>query len=367
MKNQYISELTNGSIINSAFVVSKKQISQKKDGSSYCRLELQDKSGKIKGVLWTETLERTKDFEVGDYVFVRGEVSIYGDELQANILTLQKIQDLKKVDLSDFIRTCPKDVEEMFSRLLSLIRSMKNPFLRDLLQKFFLDESFSDSFKKAAAAITYHHSYSGGLLEHTISVCETCDYMAGKYGNINRDLALAGAILHDIAKVHEYKVGVVIEMTDEGKLLGHIAMGYQMVAEKINEIEFFPADLRTHLLHILLSHHGQKESGSPRCPQTLEAFLVYHADTLDADIGSFNLLMGESPNSDWSRYAKNFERAVYLKFISDQAYKEGDTEAESGLNMTGHKINDQWPEKEDLLFVPDKNGGDDSTPGTDLF
>lgn len=347
MKNQYISELTDGSIINSAFVISKKQLSRKKDGNSYCRLELQDKSGKIKGVLWTEALERTKDFEVGDYVFVRGEVSVYGDELQANILTLQKIQDLKKVDLSDFIRTCPKDVEEMFSRLLSLIRSMKNPFLRDLLLKFFLDESFSDSFKKAAAAITYHHSYSGGLLEHTLSVCETCDHMAAKYSNVNRDLALAGAILHDIGKVHVYKVGVVIEMTDEGKLLGHIAMGYQMVAEKINEIEFFPADLRTHLLHILLSHHGQKESGSPRCPQTLEAFLVYHADSLDADIGSFNLLMDESPNSDWSRYAKNFERAVYLKFISDQAYKEGDTEAGSEPDVESHR----------LTLPPNKFGG----------
>ncbi|GFP21831.1 3'-5' exoribonuclease, partial [Candidatus Hakubella thermalkaliphila] len=288
------------------------------------------------------------------------------DELQANILTLQKIQDLKKVDLSDFIRTCPKDVKEMFSRLLSLIRSMKNPFLRDLLLKFFLDESFSDSFKKAAAAITYHHSYSGGLLEHTLSVCETCDHMAAKYSNVNRDLALAGAILHDIGKVHEYKVGVVIEMTDEGKLLGHIAMGHQMVAEKINEIEFFPADLRTHLLHILLSHHGQKEWGSPRCPQTLEAFLVYHADTLDADIGSFNLLMDESPNSDWSRYARNFERRVYLKFVSDQPYKEGDTEVGSEPDVESHRVNDHWSEEKDRLFVLDNNSSDNSPPNTDL-
>jgi len=314
MKKQYVSNLKVGTNVDSLFVVSHKSIKKKKNNDDYCAVTLQDKEGSIEGVIWTEVFKNVGYFEEGDFVLVKGNVSEYRGGKQLSINSMAKIKNKEDIEYSDFIRTTKENVDGMMSEIKSYINSIKDQHLRKLLDLFFKDEDFTRCFCRATAAVRYHHAYSGGLLEHTLSVTKICDFLSGTYKNLNRDLIISGAILHDIGKIMEYDVGVIIKVTDEGKLLGHITIGYGLVLEKIKKISGFPTDLRERLLHIILSHHGHKEFGSPRRPKILEAFVVYHVDHMDADIGGYNIILEESnEGEDWSAYAKNFERSVMLK------------------------------------------------------
>jgi len=314
MKKQYVSDLKVGTIVNSLFVVSHKSIKKKKNNDDYCAVTLQDKEGSIEGIIWTEVFKNVGYFEEGDFVLVKGNVSEYRGGKQLSISSMAKIKNKEDIEYSDFIKTTKENVDGMMSEIKSYIESIKDHHLRKLLDLFFKDEDFTRLFCRATAAVRYHHAYSGGLLEHTLSVTKICDFLSRTYKNLNRDLMISGAILHDIGKIREYDVGVIIKVTDEGKLLGHITIGYGLVLEKIKKISGFPEDLRERLLHIILSHHGHKEFGSPRRPKILEAFVVYHVDHMDADIGGYNIILEESnEEDDWSAYAKNFERSVMLK------------------------------------------------------
>lgn len=314
MKKQYVSDLKVGTIVSSLFVVSHKSIKKKKNNDDYCAVTLQDKEGSIEGIIWTEVFKNVGYFEEGDFVLVKGNVSEYRGGKQLSISSMAKIKNKEDIEYSDFIKTTKENVDGMMSEIKSYIESIKDHHLRKLLDLFFKDEDFTRLFCRATAAVRYHHAYSGGLLEHTLSVTKICDFLSRTYKNLNRDLMISGAILHDIGKIREYDVGVIIKVTDEGKLLGHITIGYGLVLEKIKKISGFPEDLRERLLHIILSHHGHKEFGSPRRPKILEAFVVYHVDHMDADIGGYNIILEESnEEDDWSAYAKNFERSVMLK------------------------------------------------------
>jgi 3'-5' exoribonuclease len=225
----------------------------------------------------------------------------------------------------------------MFQQLKFFMNGISNPYLKKLLGLFFDDEKFSEKFCSSTAAVQYHHAYTGGLLEHTLSMVRLCSGIIDNYRDIKavnddfKDLAIAGSVLHDIGKMEEYgteKKGALIKITDEGKLLGHISIGYGIILQKIGQINNFPTDLKDRLLHIILSHHGHKEFGSPKQPKTLEAFLVYHVDHLDADIaGIAGILENSSGGSDWSEYLKNFERSILLKepnFPEEPVLEEND-------------------------------------------
>lgn len=217
----------------------------------------------------------------------------------------------------------------MLKEIFGYIDSIKNSYLRKLLKIFFNDKSFVEQFCYSSAAVQYHHAYIGGLIEHTLSTVKLCNFIAENYKEIKavqkaythindfKDLIVAGAILHDIGKIEEYKAeksGAFIKTSDKGKLIGHITIGYGMVLEKISKIKDFPVQLKDRLLHIILSHHGHKEFGSPKRPKTIEAFIVYHADHLDADIGGFSSAMeNNADGAEWSEYLKNFDRSVLLK------------------------------------------------------
>lgn len=212
----------------------------------------------------------------------------------------------------------------MFAGIKEYAARIKNPHLKKLIDLYFEDKEFVKDFKNAAAAVRYHHAFKGGLLEHTLAVTEICDAIFRVYHNLNYDLLISGAILHDIGKIREYKTLATTEVTDEGKLLGHITIGYGWVLEKIKQIKGFPGDLRDRLLHIILSHHGQKEFGSPKRPKILEAFIVYYVDHMDADIGGYNIILEENKSgSDWSDYVKNFERSVFLKKLELPGDEDG--------------------------------------------
>ncbi|MGM0365977.1 MAG: 3'-5' exoribonuclease YhaM family protein [Actinomycetota bacterium] len=320
-KKQFVVDLEVGKPVNSIFAVSRKMVKKKKNGDDFCLITLQDKGGHIQGVIWTEVFSRMPEFEEGDFISVKGNVSQYRDSKQLTVEYLEKIADESAIEYSDFIRTTGKDIASMFSEIESIIDSVKNRHLRQLLEVFFKERKFARDFCTATAAVQYHHAYRGGLLEHTLSVCRVCDMVAGVYENTNRDLLIAGALLHDIGKIKEYEVGVIIKVTDQGKLLGHISMGYSWVLEKIGEIKGFPDDLRERVLHIIISHHGYKEFGSPKRPKIMEAFIVHHVDYMDAEVAAYNLLLEEgNDDSDWSQFVKGFERSVLLRRLDNADY-----------------------------------------------
>jgi len=313
-KKQFISDLEAGARADSIFMVAKKQVRKKKNGDDYCAVTLQDKEGSIEGVAWTEIYRSAGNFTEGDLVSVEGDVKEYKQVKQLVINSIKKIENKEDIEYSDYIKTSRRDIDEMFAGIKEYAARIKNPHLKKLIDSYFEDKEFVKDFKNAAAAVRYHHAFKGGLLEHTLAVTEICDAICRVYHNLNYDLLISGAILHDIGKIREYKTVATTEVTDEGKLLGHITIGYGWVLEKIKQIDGFPGDLRDRLLHIILSHHGHKEFGSPKRPKILEAFIVYYVDHMDADIGGYNIILEENKGgSDWSDYVKNFERSVFLK------------------------------------------------------
>jgi len=313
-KKQFISDLEAGARADSIFMVAKKQVRKKKNGDDYCAVTLQDKEGSIEGVAWTEIYRSAGNFTEGDLVSVEGDVKEYKQVKQLVINSIKKIENKEDIEYSDYIKTSRRDIDEMFAGIKEYAARIKNPHLKKLIDSYFEDKEFVKDFKNAAAAVRYHHAFKGGLLEHTLAVTVICDAISRVYHNLNYDLLISGAILHDIGKIREYKTVATTEVTDEGKLLGHITIGYGWVLEKIKQIDGFPGDLRDRLLHIILSHHGHKEFGSPKRPKILEAFIVYYVDHMDADIGGYNIILEENKGgSDWSDYVKNFERSVFLK------------------------------------------------------
>lgn len=316
MEGKLIKDFKAGDKITTFFVVCKKELRTKKGtGQAYLLLELGDSSGRINGTLWENIDRMTEEIKVGDPIKVQGTVVNYGEELVFNIERIRKTREDDGVKRADFLPRSEKDLDELLNRLRNRISQLKNPFLRRLLNLFFTDEDFLRRFISAPAGKLWHHNRVGGLLEHTLSVMDICDYVGRQYELVNHELLLAGAILHDIGKVIEYDSSSgFIEYSDEGRLLGHIAIGQRMVDEKISLIQGFPPELRKRLIHLILSHHGELEQGSPVVPMTLEAIVLYYADQLDSKADVFTrIIKGErEPGKRWSKYVKLIDRFVYL-------------------------------------------------------
>jgi len=335
-KEQFIGDLKIGDMVDTSFIVSVKKVKKKKNGEDYCTLTLQDSSGTLEGVMWTEAFHNAKGFAEGDLVAVKGMVKEYRG---VNQLIVDSVNKLGKdnADLSDYIRSSSQDIDKMFESILGYIDSIENKYLKKLLKLFFDDKEFADLYRTSTAAVKYHHAYQGGLLEHSLNVVRICDKMTVIYDNLNRDLLIAGAVLHDIGKIEEYSSDVNLKITNRGRLLGHITIGYGWVQERIRKIKGFPDDLSDRLLHIILSHHGRLDFGSPKRPKILEAFIVYHADHLDGDIGGFNIIMeNTNDENDWSDYVRNFERPVYVKQLElDETGEKDSGDAGSGTGQDG--------------------------------
>ena len=345
-KEQFLSDLKVGDLVETTFVVSEKQVKKKKNGQDYCTVTLQDRGGTVDGVLWTEVFEESGVFKEGDLVEIKGILKEYRGSRQLIVNSLVKMERDSDQDLSDYIKSTSKDIDGMFEEILGYIKNLENKYLKELLNSFMDDKKFATDYRTSTAAIRYHHAYQGGLLEHSLNVTKICDMLTGIYENLNRDLLICGAILHDVGKIREYSSGVNMKMTNRGRLLGHITIGYGWVLEKIEQIKGFPKDLADRLLHIILSHHGHLEYGSPKRPKILEAFIVYHADHLDGDIGGFNIIVeNTSDENEWSEYARNFERPVFIKQL--------DLEEESSLKSSDPGVEKQGNDK-------NKNSGSSS-------
>ena len=245
-------------------------------------------------------------------VKIDAQITSYQGDLQANIYRIRPSEP-GEYDLSDFIRQTDKDVEQLYQGLVKRINEVRDPKLRQLLQSFFVDDAkFIKKFKEHPAAKSVHHNYLGGLIEHVSAVVENAVYMADAYPGVDRDLVIAGAMLHDIGKIRELTEMPVAEYTDAGQMLGHIILGYNMVQERMNRLGAFPRSQQEQLLHIILSHHGELEFGSPKVPMTREAMIVHFADNIDAKMKVMETFVEEDPSDGhWTAFNRFLNRNLY--------------------------------------------------------
>jgi len=311
MKKRFITDIKAGDFVDDIFVLSEKILSQKKDGNNFLNVTLSDKTGTLKGVVWDNVDDIAAGITSGDFVRVIGNVSEYKGALQ---LVIKKMGSLPAdtVNPSDFLPQTPRDIENMFERLLRISGTIKTDFLKKLLDAFWEDTEFVRKFKTAPAAKKMHHAYIGGLLEHTLSMVSLAEKIAGHYSGIDKDLLLAGTILHDIGKVDEFDYQFKIDYSDKGRLLNHIVIGIKMVDDKLSEIEDFPEEQMLLLKHMIVSHHGTREFGSPEPPKTVEAVLLNYIDEIDSKVNSIrDFMASEDPDETWTSYHRLLERHFY--------------------------------------------------------
>ncbi len=280
---KYIDTLQDGMHVSGVYLCKTKTIALTKNGKEYGNLTLQDKTGQLEAKIWDLNSPAIRDFEAMDYVQVEGNVTVFNNANQLNIHRIQVASD-GQYDPADYFPVSEKDIDEMKEDLLKLIRSVNNPYLQKLLASYFEDPVFMKAFSRHSAARSVHHGFIGGLLEHSLSVATICDNIAGHYPFVNRDLLVTGAILHDVGKLSELSPFPMNEYTDAGQLLGHIIIGAQMVSVRISRIEGFPKKLANELIHMILSHHGELEYGSPKKPAIMEALILSFVDNMDAKV-----------------------------------------------------------------------------------
>ena len=311
-KSQYVNSLKPGETVDDVFVLSEKSLSQKKDGKNYLNLTFMDRTGTLKGVLW-ENVEDTVDrISAGDYVQVKGSVSEYRGTLQLVVRTVIR-SAAENVEPADFLPVTTRNIDAMFEKLLQITDTLKTPCFHDLFKLFWADTEMVRLFKAAPAAKKMHHAYIGGLLEHTLSMAILVDRLAGHYTGVDRDLLLTGAILHDIGKIREFEFSSYIDYTSEGRLLSHIVIGLQIIDEKMKLIKDFPEEQAVLLKHLVVSHHGVKEFGSPELPKTVEAVLLNHIDEIDSKVkGIREFMASEDPNASWTSFHKLMNRHFYM-------------------------------------------------------
>jgi len=281
MKSPYVGTLPVNEPVTAQFLVLSKEIRQKKTGEPYLSLHLADRTGEIEAKMWDNVAEVMDTFERDDFLKVKGIVQVYQNRSQFTIHKLRRLEE-HEADLADYFPSSERDPEEMFAELLGIVNGFTNPHLRALVNSVLADSSFAALFKMAPAAKTIHHAYRGGLLEHVLSLCTLSRLTAAHYKTIDLDLLLTGAILHDIGKVEELSFARGFSYSADGQLLGHIILGLRFLHAKFEKLPDFPAKLRTLIEHMIVSHHGELEFGSPKVPIFAEAVLLHHLDNMDS-------------------------------------------------------------------------------------
>lgn len=316
MKKQFINTIKAGDAVDDIFVLSEKTLSQKRDGKNFLNITVSDKSGNIKGVVWDNVDQIASGITAGGFVNIKGKVSEYRGMLQLGVKTMAAVSP-DSVNPSDFIPATDLNIEDMYARLLKITAAIETGYLKELLEAFWDDEDFVRKFKTAPAAKKMHHAYIGGLLEHTLSTAILANKIAGHYKEyytgIDRDLLLTGAVLHDIGKITEFDYKFSIDYSVKGRLLNHIVIGIEMLDEKLRRINGFPEEQAVLLKHLIVSHHGVREFGSPEPPKTIEAVLLNYIDEIDSKVNCIReFIATEDPNETWTSYHKLLERHFYI-------------------------------------------------------
>lgn len=317
MARKYVRELSDGEAVDQAFLASEKQLRTNRNGNLYLQVRLSDKTGSLTSMLWNAQQRHYDCFENGDYLNVKGTAQVYNGNMQVLAKEVAKVSS-SDVDEADFITLSDGAVENMLARVAELLRSMADPHLQTLAECFLIDETFMQGLRSAPAGIKNHHAYRGGLLEHVLSLMEVVTLIAPRYEDLDADKLLMGAFLHDIGKIRELTYEPDLGYSTQGQLLGHLVQGVTMLDEMITSAEKqsgedFPKDLANQLRHMIVSHHGTLEFGSPKVPMTLEAIALHHLDNLDAKLHSVKQLIDDDVNSDsaWTVYHPSLGRKLY--------------------------------------------------------
>jgi 3'-5' exoribonuclease len=303
MKTSFVTDLNSEQSVTTFFLVHEKEIRSTREGKSYLRLELGDRSGTIEARMWDQFELAAKDISRDDFVKVNARVEIYRSRPQ---LSLQQLRLAKpeEVDLADFLAHTKEDVGKLYSQLLEYAGSIANPWLKKLTTSIISDPAIAAKYKRAPAAKVMHHAYLGGLLEHVISLCGLAKQIAAHYPELDVDLLLTAAILHDVGKLEELCFERAVGYTVEGQLLGHIVMELETVSKAMDAIEGFPANLKTVVQHLLISHHGQYEFGSPKLPMIREALAFHYMDDLDSKLAAVRAALAvDTGEPEWSAYS----------------------------------------------------------------
>jgi 3'-5' exoribonuclease len=311
-KKRYVADIAPGEKVRDIFVLAEKNMAHKRDGNPFLTMTLSDKSGRIRGVVWDGVADAASAAAAGDYVLVQASAGEYRGSLQLVVKSLRAVP-VDQVFPADFLPATKRDVGQMFARLTALTDTIASPDLKGLMNAFWGDSAFTEMFRQAPAAKRMHHAYVGGLLEHTLSMALLADKVAGHYSGVDRDLLLVGAVLHDVGKVRELSFDHRIDYTDEGRLLSHIVIGVEMVEEKIRNVDGFPPELAAMVKHLIVSHHGAREFGSPEPPKTIEAVLLNYVDEIDSRVNAIREFMAaEAPGETWTPYHRLLERQFYI-------------------------------------------------------
>ena len=290
MKSPYVNELEASQVIQTSFLVHSKEIRQKKGGEFYLSLLLADRTGELDAKMWDNVAEVLDAFERDDFVKVKGLIQVFHNRPQLTIHKLRRMDD-SEIDFIDYFPSSRRDPEAMWTELRALVAGISNPHLKSLLEAMFADDEISARYRRAPAAKQIHHAFLGGLLEHVLSLCSLARATAPHYPNVDCDLLLTGVLLHDIGKIYELNYERGFSYSNEGQLLGHIHIGLRMVADKLRGLPDFPPALRSLVEHMILSHHGQLEYGSPKVPQFPEALLLHYLDDLDSKMECMRALI----------------------------------------------------------------------------
>ena len=315
MKKQFASQIQERDWVESVFLVRDKTIGMAKNGKPYLTLKLMDRSGEVEGRVWERADEVAAQFERDDFLRVAGKASVYLGKMQLIIQEVARL-DEGTVDLADFLPVAGRPVAEMVTDLKARVASFTDPHLRALMEAFLADQAFLAAYSRAPAAKAMHHVYLGGLLEHSLAVATLADDICRRYPGLHRDLLVAGALLHDVGKISELRYSRSFDYTDVGKLIGHIVIGVEIVDEKLRSLPGFPPELAILLKHLLLSHHGQYEFGSPKRPKTLEAVILNFIDDLDSKINGVRTHLDKEVDSEtsWTQYHRLYDRYFFKGF-----------------------------------------------------
>lgn len=307
---RYLNELHEGENVVEHYLCKNRQSLKSRAGKTYLSLKLQDKTGTVDAKVW-DLNNDIKSFEENDFIKIDANVITYQNDIQLNVRKIRRSME-GEYDPTDYIPCSEKNIEAMYVELMGYIKTIQSPFVKKLLDIIFREnEDVSKRFKTHSAAKSLHHGYLGGLLEHTLSVTQICDFLAPRYKYVDRDILIASAMLHDVGKVLELSEFPVNDYTDDGQLLGHLIIGSELIRDTARMIDGFPKELESLLKHCMLSHHGEYEYGSPKLPKTIEAFILHCADNMDAKTKAIEeMLDNSSVQGNWVGYQKMLQRNI---------------------------------------------------------
>ncbi len=311
-----IAEMYEGERVEGIYLVRAKNLAVTRAGKPFLTVKLGDRSGEIDAKVWEQAERMAQEFSKGDFLQVVGQVTEYNGKLQMSIQSLTRVED-QKIDPADLLPASPRDPEEMWTELLTAMGRVKDPHYGQLLKTIYDDRTLAEKMRRAPAAKGMHHAYLGGLLEHTLSLFQLGERIAPHYPEVNQDLLRTGILLHDLGKVEELTYFRGIDYSDRGRLLGHISIELERISEAIRSLPDFPEEKAVLLKHLLLSHHGKEEFGSPVKPMVVEALLLHMLDDLDAKVQVFRQLMNDPSPERWSRYHPLLGQYVFKGFEAD--------------------------------------------------